>query len=54
MSALDVEYYRRRLEEELEMVGRAENEAIRAIHQELASLYEKMIKALEGPATEVA
>jgi hypothetical protein len=54
MSAFDVEYYRRRLGEERKQAAAAADAKIAALHEELATLYEKMIEALEGPTTEAA
>lgn len=48
MSA-DLDYYKRRLEAERDLVSKAASEEIAALHEELASLYERMINALEAP-----
>ena len=48
MSA-DLDYYRRRLEAERELISSAADAEIAALHRQLAELYEKMIEALEGP-----
>lgn len=48
MSA-DLDYYRRRLEAERDLARLAADAKVAALHQELASLYEKMISALEPP-----
>lgn len=49
MSALDLEYYKRRLEDERNLVRTSANAEIAALHEELAQLYEKMINVLEAP-----
>ena len=54
MSALDLEYYKRRLEDERTLVRTAASAEIAELHEELARLYEKMINALEGPPPEAA
>lgn len=53
MSA-DLEYYRRRLEDERNLVRAAAHAEIAALHEDLANLYEKMIKALERSPTKTA
>lgn len=53
MSA-DLEYYKRRLKAERDLVSTAASAEIAALHEELAELYEKMIKVLEGPPAEAA
>jgi len=47
----DLDYYRRRLEAERDLAHSAGDADMAALHEELASLYEKMINALE-PSTE--
>lgn len=55
MSALlDLDYYKRRLEDERNMVRSASTADIAALHEELAKLYEKMINALECPPSKAA
>lgn len=54
MSEPDVEYYKRRLAEEHELVRTAKDPKIAALHEELAGLYEKMLSALDGPSSEAA
>ena len=48
MSA-DLNYYKRRLEAERDLVSNAASEEIAVLHKQLAELYEKMINALEAP-----
>lgn len=43
----DLNYYRRRLDEELQAAAVATCERTRVLHEELARLYAKMLDALE-------
>jgi hypothetical protein len=54
MSALDLEYYKRRLDDERNLVRTAASSEIAELHEELARLYEKMINALDVPPPETA
>jgi hypothetical protein len=54
MSASDVEYYRQRALAERQLAKAARDAKVAELHEELASLYQRMLDALEGPSSRTA
>jgi hypothetical protein len=54
MSSSDIEYYRQRASAERQLAEAARDAKIAELHEELASLYQRMLDALEGPSSQTA